>query len=559
MSSASSMEKRTSPVASSVKTGGFSGEVPTYLGLKGKYLNMAISTMCGVGFLLFGYDQGVMGSLLTLPSFRDEFPTIDTQRNPDNSTLQGFTVAVYELGCMASALVTIKLGDKLGRLKTMLLGVAIMFVGGILQASSVKSIAFLIVARIVTGLGNGFNTATVPVYQSETSKAHNRGMLICVEGCLITFGICLSYWIDYGLYPYGGQVSWRFPIAFQCIFPLIMFPFILKLPESPRWLMRHDREEEARRVFASLYDTSVNDPLIDSQLEEIKQSLQAEVAASGGRFSAKDLLKQGKTRTFHRVCLAAFCQFMQQICGINLITYYAGTIFEDYIGMSATNSRILAACNGTEYFIALIFTIFLIERLGRRPLFLFGTAGQALSAAIGAAFLLFMFNTFFGLSLLSLTWLYSPEISSLAARTATSGISTAANWVTNFFVVMITPILFNHIKSYTYLVFFFINLAMLPVLYFLFPETKGRSLEEMDVIFSMTPVYKPWEAVQIARDLPFIHAGTVDDVEAKYKEYTEHHEKVSVDHNDEALLTSVPEEKASVVHNDDALESNHLL
>ncbi|KAK7686906.1 hypothetical protein QCA50_009983 [Cerrena zonata] len=140
-------------------------QIPTYLGLKGQKLNTAISTMCGVGFLLFGYDQGVMGSLLTLPAFREAFPTIDLELNPQNDTLQGFTVAVYELGCMASALSTIYLGDRLGRLKTMLLGVAIMFVGGILQAASVK---------IVTGVGNGFNTATVPVYQSETSKAHNR-------------------------------------------------------------------------------------------------------------------------------------------------------------------------------------------------------------------------------------------------------------------------------------------------------------------------------------------------------------------------------------------------
>ncbi|ODV68050.1 putative sugar transporter [Hyphopichia burtonii NRRL Y-1933] len=515
-------------------------QIPTYLGLKGQKLNTAISTMCGVGFLLFGYDQGVMGSLLTLPAFREAFPTIDLELNPQNDTLQGFTVAVYELGCMASALSTIYLGDRLGRLKTMLLGVAIMFVGGILQAASVKSVAFLIVARIVTGVGNGFNTATVPVYQSETSKAHNRGMLICFEGCLITLGIAISYWVDFAFYFTKGQISWRFPIAFQCVFPMIMFPFILKLPESPRLLMSKGNVHEARRVFASLYDVPVNDHLIDEQIREIEEVLSIERQASAGGNSS--LFSQGEKRNFQRTCLAAFCQFMQQICGINLITYYAGTIFEVYIGMPPLESRILAACNGTEYFIASIITIFIIERVGRRPLFIWGTAGQCLtmvclsitiylakykdsdSAAIGAAFLLFAFNTFFALSLLSLTWLYSPEVSSLTCRAATSGVSTAANWVTNFLVVMIAPIMFQRIEHYTYATFAVINFLMIPVFYFLYPETKRRSLEEMDVIFTMTPKWQPWKSVQIARTLPYIHAGAVDDVEAKMKEFIEHRE-----------------------------------
>lgn len=512
----------TSSLAKSSQYG--DNEIPTYLGLKGRSLNLAISGMCGVGFLLFGYDQGVMGSLLTLPAFREAFPSIDVMEDSSRATMQGFTIAIYEIGCMASALATIYMGDRLGRLKTMLLGASIMFVGGILQAAS-TNLGMLIATRVITGLGNGFNTSTVPIYSSETSRSHNRGKLICIQGSLIALGICISYWVDFGFYFASGQISWRLPVGLQCVFPIIMVPFILKFPESPRWLMRKGRVEEARTVFSSLYDLPRNHHIIDEQIEEINQAIAMENASGANKSNWDILMKQGEKRNFQRLCLAGWSQIMQQICGINLITYYAGTIFESRIGMSPFISRILAACNGTEYFLASIFTIFIIERVGRRPLFIWGTMGQFLTmlflfvtnylaarddntaAGIGAAVLLFMFNTFFALSLLSLTWLYPPEVSSLEARTATAGISTALNWVSNFLVVMCCQPLFETIGSYTYLLFAAINMLMVPVFYFLYPETRGRTLEEMDIIFNQTPVWKPWESVRIARELPFMHMG----------------------------------------------------
>lgn len=513
--------------------------IPTYLGLSGSKLNLAISCLCGVGFLLFGYDQGVMGSLLTLPQFRKDFPSIDVIADSSHATYQGFTIAVYEIGCMASAISTIWLGERLGRLKTMLLGAAIMCVGGALQAGSTTT-GFLIVARIITGLGNGFNTSTVPVYQSETAKSKSRGKLLCVQGSLITLGICISYWVDFGFYFASGPISWRFPVAFQCVFPIIMFPVILKFPELPRWLMRQGREDEARKVFAALYGLPPSHTVIEEQIEEIRQILAMEALATGNRSAFYLMLRQGEKRNFQRLCLAGWSQILQQICGINLITYYAGTIYETRIGLEPLTSRILAACNGTEYFLASLLTIFIIEKVGRRPLFIWGTFGQFLTmlflfvtnhlarvddnkaAAYGAAFLLFMFNTFFAFSLLSLTWLYPPEISSLECRTATAGVSTACNWISNFLVVMVCQPMFENIQEYTYLIFAVINFLMVPVFYFLYPETKGRSLEEMDIIFHQTPIWKPWESVRLAKELPYMHSENVEDAEAKLHAFAEH-------------------------------------
>ncbi|KAG7905983.1 hypothetical protein KL906_004762 [Ogataea polymorpha] len=189
-------------------------EFPTFLGLRGQTLQNTVSVMASVGFLLFGYDQGVMGSLLTLESFRDTFPSIDTIRHADAATMQGFTIAVYEIGCLAGALSTLYFGDKLGRLRCIFIGCVVMTIGAILQCTAF-SVGHLIVGRIITGLGNGFNTSTIPMWQAECSKPDKRGKLVMLSGALITGGIALSYWVDFGFYFTTGSVAWRFPVAFR--------------------------------------------------------------------------------------------------------------------------------------------------------------------------------------------------------------------------------------------------------------------------------------------------------------------------------------------------------
>lgn len=150
---------------------------------------------------LFGYDQGVMGGLLTLPAFTKVFPEIDTtaagtagltaSQAEHRSTIQGISVASYNVGCFCGAISCIWIGDWLGRRKTIFLGSAIMVVGAILQASAF-SLPHFIVGRLITGMGNGLNTSTVPTWQSECSKSHRRGQLVMVEGALITGGMSLE-------------------------------------------------------------------------------------------------------------------------------------------------------------------------------------------------------------------------------------------------------------------------------------------------------------------------------------------------------------------------------
>ncbi|KAK9481479.1 general substrate transporter [Lipomyces starkeyi] len=415
-----------------------------------------------------------------------------------------------------------------------------MTIGTAIQCSSF-SLAQFIIGRIVTGCGNGFITATVPMWQSECAKAEARGQLVMIQGALITGGIALSYWIDFAFYFVPGQADWRFPIAFQAVFAIILMCTVLELPESPRWLLKKGHEKEAAFVFAALADLHEDNPVIAEQVEEVKSTLTSE-----SRSSFREIFTFTHEKHFHRTMLAFWNQVMQQVSGINLITYYAGTIYENSIGLTPMKAKILAACNGTEYFMAAWVAFYTIERLGRRKLMLIGAVGQAITMAIltgtahaadngnskggiAAAVFLFVFNTFFGIGWLGMTWLYPAEIVSLQVRAPANGLSTAGNWIANFLVVMITPIAFNSIGAYTYLVFAVINAVMVPTVYFFYPETSGRSLEEIDDIFAQSNSWTPWDIVGIANRMPKHHT---DVNEIGVEETGKTHSRTSSQHNE---------------------------
>lgn len=172
-----------------------------------------------------------MGGILTMRNFLLDFPDIDPDSTSDvalkatRAENQGISVASYNLGCFLGAVITIWIGNPLGRRRMILLGTAIMCIGAILQASA-TTLPHFIVGRIITGIGNGGNTSTVPTWQSETSRSHKRGKLVMIEGALITCGIMISYWIDLGFSFLDGSIAWRFPLAFQLVFCIFILATI---------------------------------------------------------------------------------------------------------------------------------------------------------------------------------------------------------------------------------------------------------------------------------------------------------------------------------------------
>ncbi|KAF2176833.1 general substrate transporter [Zopfia rhizophila CBS 207.26] len=476
----------------------------------GRPLNWAITATAGSGFLLFGYDQGVMSGLLTGIAFTNTFPEIDTTDGANgSSSLQGTVVAIYEIGCFFGAILCFLFGEMLGRRKCIMIGCVVLSIGAALQASA-NGIPQMIAGRIVAGLGNGMNTSTIPVWHSELMKAHDRGKGLCIELAINIFGVMLSYWVDYGMSFVSSDAQFRFPLALQILFAIVTFLGICSLPESPRWLIAHDRNDEARHVLWAVERNArrldINDEMLTRDLAEIQRAITEErEAAAGGSFKA--MLKNGEQRFFYRTMLGIGGQFMQQLSGINLITYYAPVIFQQSVGISRDLSLLLAGFNGIAYFLSSLVPIWIIERLGRRKLMLFAAAGQCAcmailagtvadgskGAGIVAIVMLFIFNFFFAVGLLAIPWLLPAEYAPLAIRTRAAALATASNWIFTFLVVEITPVSIHSIAWRTYIYFGVFNAAFLPLIYFCYPETRGLSLEHIDKLFDGKKILVHWK------------------------------------------------------------------
>ncbi|KAF9891517.1 hypothetical protein FE257_003984 [Aspergillus nanangensis] len=478
--------------------------------LVGRALNWAITATAGSGFLLFGYDQGVMSGLLTGTAFTKTFPEIDTTNGGNGSeSLQGTVVAIYEIGCFFGAIICMLVGERLGRRKCIAIGCVVLSLGAVLQAAAF-GIPQMIVGRIVAGIGNGMNTSTIPVWHSELMKASSRGKGLCIELAINILGVMLSYWVDYGMSYVDSDAQFRFPLALQIAFALATLLGILLLPESPRWLIAHDRQDEARQILwavqpdADLVD--INDARLMQSMAEIQSAIDEErEAAAGGSF--KVLLKDEGQRFRYRTLLGIGGQFMQQISGINLITYYAPVIFQKSVGLSHNISLLLAGFNGVAYFFSSLIPIWIIDRLGRRKLMLFAAAGQCAcmailagtvsngskAAGIVAVVMLFLFNFFFAVGLLAIPWLLPAEYAPLAIRTRAAALATASNWIFTFLVVEITPVSIGNIQWRTYIYFSVFNFCFLPLIYFFYPETRNLSLEHIDRLFTGDKVLLHWK------------------------------------------------------------------
>ncbi|RGP61469.1 putative sugar transporter [Fusarium sporotrichioides] len=478
--------------------------------LVGKPLDWAITATAGSGFLLFGYDQGVMSGLLTGTAFTNTFPEIDTTENgTGSSSLQGTVVAIYEIGCFFGAIFCLAFGEYFGRRKCILMGCVVLSIGAALQASAF-GIPQMIVGRIVAGLGNGMNTSTIPVWHSELMKANNRGKGLAIELAINIFGVMLSYWVDYGMSFVSNDAQFRFPLAFQIFFAILTFIGILLLPESPRWLINHDRHEEAREVLWSVRKNaksiSKDDESVCRAIAEIQHAINEEREAAQTS-SFKAMWKNGEQKFLYRTMLGIGGQFMQQLSGINLITYYAPVIFQESVGISHNLSLLLAGFNGVAYFFSSLIPIWIIDRLGRRKLMMFAAAGQAVCMAvlagtvstgqpgpgIVAIVMLFLFNFFFAVGLLAIPWLLPAEYAPLAIRTRAAALATASNWIFTFLVVEITPVSISSIGWKTYIYFCIFNACFVPIIYFFYPETRLLSLEQIDKLFTGSKVLLHWD------------------------------------------------------------------
>lgn len=422
-----------------------------------------------LGGMLYGYDTGVIsGALLFIK-----------QDIPLNHFMQGLVVSALLIGAIIGAGFSGPTSDRWGRRRVVLF-IAIVYIIGALGAALSADAAMLVISRIVIGLAVGGSTALVPLYLSEMAPTHIRGRLASLNQLMITIGILVAYIIDFIFSPIEG---WRWMLGLAVVPAVALVIGVAFMPESPRWLIKRKREDEARDVMKL---TRKNHE-IESEIHEIKETEKAEE-------DAMTILKASWLRPMlvAGIGLAIFQQFI----GINAIIYYAPTIFSK-AGLGDATSILSTVGIGIVNVLLTFVAIATIDKIGRKKLMLWGNVGMVISLVVLACVLLFagltsstawitviflgLFIVFFAATWGPAVWVMLPELFPLKARGAGTGITTLFLSAGNLVVSLLFPILLGAIGiAWVFLIF-----AALGILAFIFvaafvPETKGRSLEEIE-------------------------------------------------------------------------------
>jgi sugar porter (SP) family MFS transporter len=433
--------------------------------------HVAISAaITALGGLLFGYDTGVVsGALLFV---KKDFGGL-------SSFQQELVTSLLLVGAAIGALTAGRVADRIGRRPTVMI-TALVFIVGVLLAALTPTYPVLLIARVVIGLAVGAASAIVPLYIGEIVPPRVRGGLVSLNQLAITTGILVSYLIDYGLSSSG---NWRLMFGLAVIPAAALLAGMSFQRESPHWLIRQGREDEARAVLRELRGAGD----IEAEITEVREVSQRQ----GG---TRELLSRNvRPLLYVGVLLAVF----QQITGINTVIYYAPSLLQD-AGFGNSAALLANVVNGAVNVGMTIVAVWLLDRAGRRPLLLAGTVGMAAGMVITAlAFLggsqltgtlaivavlgLLVYTGSFAIGLGPVFWLLIAEIYPLKIRGAAMSVASMANWAANFLVTVSFLTLLNAISGVgVFFLFGFLTLVALAYFWRRVPETKGRSLQQIE-------------------------------------------------------------------------------
>ncbi|MCJ1373893.1 hypothetical protein MMC20_005123 [Loxospora ochrophaea] len=499
-------------------------------------LLIAINCVGSLAIFFFGYDQGMMGSVnvsidyaVNVMKFGHVTPGT-TQVVTDNTLLQGGITSVYYLGCLVGCLLGGWIAEKVGRIKVIALGSLWGVVGATLQCSA-QSSDWMICARLVNGIGTGMLNVIVPVWSTETAPHTSRGQFVSIEFFLNIFGVVVAYWLGFGCSYAGGgysQFVWRFPVAFQILPLLFLLIIVWFFPESPRWLVKVGREDEARYILGKLRGEG-DDGLAEAEFQDIRNV--AELEKKSGKLDSYfhmfwDVMPKaiggGSSGPLHigrRVQLVVWLQILQEWIGIAGVTIYANDIFNQ-AGYSGQKARWLAGLNDVTYMLSTLIAIFTLDVLGRRKSLYWGAIVMGISMFLSGGFsraalnnpahkaqygaaaasFTFVFSAGFGATWLTIPWLYPAEIFPLQVRAKGNAWGVVGWCVGNGWTVLLLPTMFRNIAEKTFYVFGAVNFLTLPIVWALYPESNQRTLEEMDLLFA-TDSWWNWDAERTFAEL----------------------------------------------------------
>ena len=468
------------------------------------YNAIFIGIVSCISGMMFGFDIASMSCFIGTDQYMDFF-------NSPDSDLQGIITSSMALGsffgCFASGVVS----EPFGRRAALYACSFFWMVGAAIQSSS-QNVAQLICGRLISGFGIGFGSSVAPVYGSELAPRKIRGLIGCLFQFSVTVGIMVMFYICYGCSQIKGTASFRLAWAIQIIPGLLLFFGLFFLPESPRWWAKQGNWEACELIVANIHARgNKEDPDVLVEISEIKEQIMLDENIN--RFRYIDLFKK---KYINRTITAVFAQIWQQLTGMNTLMYYIVYVF-DMAGYSG-NTNLIAS--SIQYVLNVVMTLpafYLVDKFGRRPVLLVGAVfmfifqcciggllatysiphvfegnptvriqipKENVAAARGVIACCYLFVCSFAPTWGVAIWVYCAEVwGDSASRQRGAAVSTAADWALNFAIGMFTPSAFKNITWKTYFVFAAFCGCMFIHVFFFFPETRGKRLEEIGQIW----------------------------------------------------------------------------
>ncbi|TVY67879.1 Lactose permease [Fusarium oxysporum f. sp. cubense] len=438
-----------------------------------------------------GYDGSLMNGLQALPKW-NQFMNM-----PQGAWL-GFINAIYWFMNGFSFFLAAWTSNKYGRKPGLYIGYVFLVSGTVLQTAAHNPAAF-IAARGLLGAAAGWYTSGAPLLINEIAYPTHRAIASACFQCGFYLGSIISAWVTFGTRNYGSSWDWRLPSLMQILLPALAFPGFLISPESPRWLASVDRNEEAAQVIAKHHaGGDINSPLVQFETEEITNTIKAEQEAHASASYADMLKTKGnRWRLLISVSLGVFSQWS----GNGVVSYYLALVLQTVGITSVTHQTLISACLQVWNLIWAVAAAACVEKLGRRPLFLTSAATMLASyivitglsgsfantgnSAVGVAVipLLFVFFAGYDIALTPLVIAYPIEIWQYQLRSRGFSVMWSSGILAGIFNMFVNPIALGSIGWKYYFTYIVFLIAFLVIAYFFYPETRGRTLEQMAYIF----------------------------------------------------------------------------
>ncbi|KAK1146207.1 hypothetical protein N8T08_003297 [Aspergillus melleus] len=488
----------------SAKRAELAGGKVGWRGLLSSKKTFGIALFASLGGLVYGYNQGMFAQILTMRSFIDA--TQGYAEKP--STAQGMLTAILELGAWLGTLINGYLADAVGRRVTVVIAVVIFCVGVIVQACTVNP-DYVYAGRFVTGLGVGNLSMIVPLYNAELAPPEIRGSLVAVQQLAITFGIMTSFWIGYGTNYIGGTgegqsiAAWEIPVCIQILPALVLaVGMMMFMPQSPRHLMNQGREEECLSTLARLRDASVDDISVRIEFLEIKALRMFEVETAAKKYPQ---YQDGSFKSRFMIGVKDYASLItdKSLFKRTSVAYQLLCIFKELQLGGNTTSLLATGVAGIFEFVFTIPAVLWVDNIGRKKILIAGGIGMAVCHFIVAGIIgsyqgdfdnhkaagwvavvfVWIFIINFAYSWGPVAWIVTSEVFPLSMRAKGVSIGGSSNWLNNFAVGLSTSPFIDASSYGTFIFFGCVTTIGVLYVWFLVPETKGRTLEEMDELF----------------------------------------------------------------------------